>query len=181
MRILDIRRHTMRRKPEVHLSQQGIALAQLVGDASGPYSMVVTSTVPRAIETAIAMGFAVDETLDALGYLPDTVFAEIGWPLPFTQIAQALVRTKIGTQFAEAQARLWRKIAERIPHDQQALIITHGLFVELGLLASLPAIEPANWGGPVGYCEGVRLVYEDGCQHGEMLRLPAALQLIDNS
>jgi broad specificity phosphatase PhoE len=46
----------MRRKPGAHLSQDGIELARLVGETSGPFSLVVTSPIPRAIETAIAMG-----------------------------------------------------------------------------------------------------------------------------
>ena len=54
MRTLDIRRHTMRRKPGAHLSQDGIALARLIGENAGPYDLVVTSTIPRAVETAIA-------------------------------------------------------------------------------------------------------------------------------
>ena len=55
MRTLEVRRHTMRRKPGEHLSQDGINLARLVGDQSEPPSLVVTSDSPRALETAIAM------------------------------------------------------------------------------------------------------------------------------
>ena len=180
MRILDIRRHTMRRKPGAHLSQDGIALARLVGQEAPAYAHVVTSTIPRAIETAIAMGFEVHEMLDALGELPDAVMAAIGWPHPFAQVSQALAASSIATEFAAAQARLWRNIAERLPDGAHGLVITHGLFIELGTLASLPALPPENWGGPIGYCEGVRLVYDDGCQRGEVLRVPAEYRLIDN-
>ena len=180
MRMLEIRRHTMRRKPGAHLSQQGIDLARLIGGRSGPYSLVVTSTVPRAIETAIAMGFEVNETLEALGHLPEDAFAEIGWPRSFAQVAQAMKPGGPATQFAQAQASLWRMIAERIPDGQLGLIISHGLFVELGTRASLPEVDPATWGGPIGYCEGIRLVFDGGCRSGEILRVDAALQLIDN-
>ena len=180
MRTLDIRRHTMRHKPGKHISQQGIALARLVGDDAEPYSLVVTSTIPRAIETAIAMGFEVSETLDGLGQVPDAVSAEVGWPHPFTKIAQALTPKGAAAQFAETQARLWRMIAERIPEGHRGLVITHGVFVELGMLASLPEIDPASWGGPIGYCEGVRLAYDDHHLHGEILRVPAAFQLVEN-
>jgi broad specificity phosphatase PhoE len=47
-----------------HLSAQGIALARAMGAELGPIARVLTSTSPRAIETAIAMGLAVDETVD---------------------------------------------------------------------------------------------------------------------
>jgi len=61
MKILEIRRHSIRSKPGDHLSQQGVALARKIGEGMGPFAFVTTSTLPRAFETAIAMGFAVDE------------------------------------------------------------------------------------------------------------------------
>ena len=42
------------------LSQEGVNLARTLGGAMGPFAQVVASVVPRARETAIAMGFAVD-------------------------------------------------------------------------------------------------------------------------
>ena len=48
MRILEVRRHTMRRKPGQHLSQDGIELARMVGDQSGPFDLVVT--IPGNLE-----------------------------------------------------------------------------------------------------------------------------------
>src|SRR3712207_226910 len=48
------------------LSQEGVNLARTLGGALGPFAQVVTSVVPRARETAIAMGFAVDYELVTL-------------------------------------------------------------------------------------------------------------------
>ncbi|HLZ26921.1 MAG TPA: hypothetical protein VKV73_06335 [Chloroflexota bacterium] len=45
----------------------------------GPYDVVITSTVARAFETAIAMGFAVDEQWPALGLQPVEVLDEANW------------------------------------------------------------------------------------------------------
>ena len=67
MRTLEVRRHTMRRKPGQRLSQDGIELARLVGDGSGHFDLVVSSDVPRAIETAIAMGYEVNEIDPKIG------------------------------------------------------------------------------------------------------------------
>ena len=39
MRVLEVRRHSMRRKPGEHLSQDGIELARLVGEASEPFGL----------------------------------------------------------------------------------------------------------------------------------------------
>ena len=56
MRYLEHRRHSMRVQPGQHLNQAGVALARRVGETMGPFALVVTSTLPRAYETAIAMG-----------------------------------------------------------------------------------------------------------------------------
>ena len=66
MRYLEVRRHSKRVRPGQHLSQWGVLLARRVGDELGPFDRVVTSPLPRCIETAVAMGFAVDETIEAL-------------------------------------------------------------------------------------------------------------------
>ena len=88
MRTLEVRRHTMRRKPGQRLSQDGIELARLVGDGSGHFDLVVSSDVPRAIETAIAMGYEVNEIDPMLGQLPDDVFDSGVWPASFDKVEQ---------------------------------------------------------------------------------------------
>ena len=110
MRTLYVRRHTMRRKPGQHLSQDGIALARLVGAESGPFSLVVTSPVPRAVETAIAMGFEVDETDESLGRIPSGTAS--GWPCPFSRISEVVRAGGRAAKFATEIADLWRSIVE---------------------------------------------------------------------
>ena len=70
----------MRRKPGQHLSQDGVSLAQHVGQDLNPFDLVVASELPRAIETAIAMGFAVDRLDVDLGVLPKEVLTAIAQP-----------------------------------------------------------------------------------------------------
>ncbi len=180
MRILDIRRHTMRRKPGAHLSRDGIALARLVGKTAGPYDLVVTSTIPRAVETAIAMGFEVNQTREDLGHLPESIADAIGWPSPFAHVAKVLATDGPASAFAQAQAHLWRHIADQLPNGQRALIITHGLFIELGTAASLPNADFAGFGDAIGYCEGITLTYNDHSTSGEILRVPPRYRLVDN-
>jgi broad specificity phosphatase PhoE len=170
----------MRRKPGQHLSQAGIALARLVGSALGPFGLVVTSAIPRAVETSIAMGFEVHETLDALGNLPGDVLDEVGWPSPFARVARAVALGRRSAEFAEYQAGLWRSIVERVPDSEQALIITHGSFVELGAVASVPESDYDVWGDAIGYCEGVRLSYDGAITKCEVLRVPEQYHLIEN-
>lgn len=59
VRTIEHRRHTMRAKPGQHLNQAGVDLARRVGDGMGRFDRVVTSRLPRAFETAIAMGYAI--------------------------------------------------------------------------------------------------------------------------
>ncbi len=80
MKTIEIRRHTYRTKPGQHLSQQGVTLARKVGEGVGPFERVITSTVPRAFETAIAMGFAVDEQVELMSNYSDDVEFDAPWP-----------------------------------------------------------------------------------------------------
>jgi hypothetical protein len=49
-------------------------LARLVGESLGPFAVVVTSASPRAMETTVAMDFAVDDTVELpSGYVPGEV------------------------------------------------------------------------------------------------------------
>jgi hypothetical protein len=85
MRWLEVRRHSLIKKGLArgrgsHLSAQGVALARAVGAKLGPIAHVLTSTTPRAVETAIAMGLAVDDTVDLpSGYVPGEVEFHEQW------------------------------------------------------------------------------------------------------
>src|SRR6516225_9545510 len=98
MRTIEIRRHAYTKKGEgrgkgSHLSPEGVALARQAGGSLGPFDLVLTSPVPRTLETALAMGFAVDDQLEALGELSPEVCDEIGhherwtWEQPFVAFA----------------------------------------------------------------------------------------------
>lgn len=170
----------MRRKPGAHLSREGIALARVVAQSGKPYDLVVTSAIPRAIETAIAMGLEVDQIIEGLGQMPDAVDAEVGFPSPFRRVATAVAAGGAATRFATSQAELWRQVVQQVPDGGRALVVTHGLFIEMGAAACLPRADHAAWGGPIGYCEGMRLHYDGDWQHADVLRVPVGLQLIEN-
>ncbi len=175
MRYIEIRRHTMRVKPGQHLSQEGVTLARRVGEKSGPFNRVITSTVPRAFETAIAMGFAVDEQIEALSEMGHEVNAAIAWPASFANIAQAIRASEAAGRFARAQARLLRSIAKSLPEGGAALVISHGGIVEAAAIGCLPDADHAAWGPHCDCCEGVRLAF-DGEQFAgaEILRVNRA-------
>ena len=171
----------MRRKPGQHLSQDGIDLARLVGETSGPFSLVVTSPIPRAIETAIAMGFEVDETDESLTNIPNDVQRSIQyWPSPFSAVSHAVNSGGPAAKFGAELAGVWRSIVERIPDSTQALVVTHGGLVEVGAVAAVPDFPHGEWGGPIGYCEGLRLTFDGRFTSCEILRVPDEYHLIEN-
>src|SRR5258708_3964118 len=160
IRTMGVRRHTMRVKPGQHLSQAGVSLARHVGEGLGPFERVVTSTLPRAFETAIAMGFAVDEQVEQLSTFGEDVEAELEWPAGFAEVARIVAQNRPSSHFAREQAALWRSIAEQLPEGGHGLIVTHGGIIELGAVGCLPGADHAQWGPYCDYCEGIRLDYD---------------------
>lgn len=172
MRILEIRRHTQRNVPQPHLSQIGVDLARQAGNKMGKFDRVVTSTVPRAVETAIAMGYAVDEQIEQLGMMGEDVGAEIQWNVGFAEWSRVVKRGGAAARFAQSQAEIWRSIVRALPDNSRVLIITHGGIVEAGTIGCLPANTHITAEAACGYCEGVRLTFEgDTVIHLEMLRV----------
>ena len=51
-----------------------------------------TSTLPRAFETAIAMGFAVDAQIELMSTYGEDVEREVPWPQPFALMQAGNVR-----------------------------------------------------------------------------------------
>ncbi len=74
MKYLEVRRHSKRNPPRPHLIQEGVSLARKLGNTLGHFDRVITSTLPRALETAIAMGYAVDMEFEQLAPYGGDVF-----------------------------------------------------------------------------------------------------------
>jgi broad specificity phosphatase PhoE len=170
MRSLEVRRHSLTKKGASRgvgssLSAEGVSLARAVGAGLGPFAFVASSPVPRTLETAIAMGFAVDEILDLpSGYVPGEVehHAQWEWPRPYARYA-ALIAEGRGLARAAAAARgAFARIMQSIPDGAAALVISHGGTIEPALVACCPAADHGSWGPALRHCEGARLGYEDG-------------------
>ncbi len=172
MRILEVRRHTIRSSSSPHLSQDGVDLARRVGQGLGKFDRVVTSTLPRAFETAIAMGYAVDEQIEQLSTMGDEVDAEIQWNAGFAAWAHVVKRGGAAARFAHEQAELWRSIVRALPENGCALIISHGGIVEAGTIGCLPPTARTTYGPACSHCEGARLTFEsDTVVNVEILRV----------
>jgi broad specificity phosphatase PhoE len=172
MKIIEIRRHSIRSSGGDHLNRQGVALARKVGNGIGPFDFVVTSTLPRAFETAIAMGFAVDEQNDIMNTYGAAVEREAPWPMPFHHYAEIVMQDGAAAKYAYKLADYYGILLDRIPEGGSALIVNHGGVVELGVVACLPDADFSAWGDAVDYCEGARLFWDDGrFTRGEVLRV----------
>lgn len=173
MKILEVRRHSIRHSGGDHLSQAGVALARKVGQNIGPFDFVATSTLPRAFETAIAMGFAVTEQNELMNTYGGAVEREAPWPMPYFHYSEIVKQEGEASQYAHKLVDYYLKILERIPQGGSALAISHGGVVELGVVACLPEADFSAWGNSVDYCEGARLFWDDGqFTRGEVLRVP---------
>ena len=168
MRWLEVRRHSMTRKGATlgrgsQLSQEGVALARVVGECLGQFAYVVASASPRAIETAIAMGLAVDYTVDMpSGYLPGVVdhHEQWRWPAPYRRYAELLQRSTTLAAVAEAHRDIWTRVVLTVPDGAAALLIGHGGGIEPALVACLTGADHESWGAPFANCDGARLSFD---------------------
>lgn len=173
---IEHRRHSWRETGGTHLTQMGIDLARRVGETMGRFDLVVTSGVPRAYETAMAMGYVVDrqETLLRDG---NDYAEEVDWTLGCAEFARAYGLGKGVTDACRAQAALLRSIAGTLPANGRALLVSHGGIIEQGVVGLLPDFPFERWGQAFERCEGVLLRFDgDSCVDAEPLRLPPGWQ-----
>jgi broad specificity phosphatase PhoE len=171
MKILEIRRHSIRSQASDHLNQKGISLARSVGQDMGPFERVVTSTLPRAFETAIAMGFAVDAQSELMSTYGNDVNDEAPWPMSFARYAKVIQRGGAAARYAGKLAAYYESLMSSIATGQAVLVVNHGGVVELGVVGCLPMEDFSSWGDSVSYCEGARLYWENKFIRAEELRV----------
>jgi len=153
-----------------HLSAEGVALARLVGGGLGPVDRVYVSPYPRTMETALAMGFAVDESREFLcGYVPGEFehHDQWGWEEPYVRFAELLRAETTLAQRAAADARLWEDMLTAAPAGGRVLIVSHGGAIEPTLVACLPDADHRAWGIPFSHCDGAHLTFVPPAASGE--------------
>ena len=169
-RWLEVRRHSLTKKGHsrgrgTHLSNEGIALARAVGARTGPFAYVICGELPRHLETAVAMGFAVDGTV-ALpsGYVPGEVnhHDQWDWPEPYARYKEILDQQRGLATVATAHREIWLHALASISDGESALLIESGGAIEPTLVSCLPGADHRGWGAPLSHCDGVRLTFTDG-------------------
>jgi broad specificity phosphatase PhoE len=170
MRWLEVRRHSLTKKGPARergsqLSAQGVALARAVGAELGPIAYVLTSAAPRAIETAIAMGVAVDDTVELpSSYVPGEVgfHEQWTWAQPWVRYAELVGRGGGLTAVTGAHQAAWTRAMASVADGAAALVVSHGGAIEPTLVACLPHADHEQWGALLGHCDGARLGFADG-------------------
>jgi broad specificity phosphatase PhoE len=169
---LEVRRHSHTKKGDErgsgsHLSADGISAARAVGEEIGPFGFVVASIVPRTVETAIAMGFAVDACVDqGGGPLWEASLEEVPFHAqwesdePFVMYADAIARGGAMRDLAHLQLAIWTDALSHVEDGEAVLVVTHGGLIDSGLVAALPDADHAAWGPPISQLEGARLAFD---------------------
>ena len=176
-RLIEIRRHAERTKPGQNLSRTGIDRARVAGASGPPFARVVTSPSPRAVQTAVAMGYPVDVEESVLQSFGSAVSELIDWSVGFAGWQQGVAKSQVLAAFATLQAAVWRQVVTGILPGQAALVLTHGGMIEAGVMAAAPAHDWLAAGEALDHVEGVRLWFADErCVSASLLRFNGNVQ-----
>jgi broad specificity phosphatase PhoE len=163
--MLEVRRHSLTKKDGSGgsaLSAAGVTLARSIG-GEVRFGHVRTSTSARTIETAIAMGYAVDDALEMpSGYVPGEVehHDQWQWHESYARYAELIHAGGGLSRVAEELALLWVGALRQVPDGDAALVVAHGGGIEPALVACLPDADHSTWGLPFRQCDGARLMHD---------------------
>lgn len=165
MPTLELRRHSHRKTGGgSQLSQQGVDAARRLGERVGPFDHVATTVSPRARETAIAMGYAVDQELVTLAVDRD-VYAEmqdsLWWTTasPMSGLAELVLRRGAIWRYGSSLVAVWRDLMTPLADGGSALVIGHANELEVGLICCFPDADHRAWDPGFAPLEGARLTF----------------------
>jgi broad specificity phosphatase PhoE len=154
-----------------NLTTEGIARAKQASACNRAYAHVVTSPVPRAIQTAVAMGHGVDEEDWTLGSMGALVGGSIIFDDGFAVIQHVIRTDRAAGLYAELQALQLRHHLTQVEPGESVLVVSHGGIAEAGVIGLLPDVDLSGFGPSLDYCEGARLEFvDDRCTRIQVLR-----------
>jgi broad specificity phosphatase PhoE len=168
VKTLEVRRHSLTKKGPARehgslLSAEGVRRARAVGETMPEFDYVLTGPDRRHIETAVAMGYAVDESIDwASGYVTGVVehHDQWQWDQPFARYAELLVASAALRAVAEEHLEHWRRALMHVPDGGAALVISSGGSIEPVLVAAAVSSDWAEWGTALHQLDGATLVLD---------------------
>ena len=181
MRFLEVRRHSLTKKGQAResgslLSKEGVARARALGEQLPFAAYVLTGPDRRHVETAIAMGYAVDEMVSwPSGYVSGVVdhHDQWRWEYPFQRYAELLQTSTELHAVTQAHLSHWLRALDQVADGATALVISSGGSIEPMLVAAHPEGQHAGWGGALHQLEGATLTFDgDQCLSVQMQREP---------
>src|SRR5437764_4492788 len=167
MAILEIRRHaerTDRTSNESALAPAGRAMAESLAKRAPKFSLVLSSPLPRAKESAQLIAGRLDGVEP--GFLPemggvigDRIFGEMR---TLADWAEVLREREDARKFATEQLATWARVAMRVGEKDRVLAISHGGIIELPAITLAQRLRISLDGASFGYCEGVVVTYAKG-------------------
>jgi broad specificity phosphatase PhoE len=170
VRTLEVVRHSLTRKGAENgkassLSPEGVRLARQLGESLARMDYVAVGDQPRHLETAIAMGFAVDEQITwPSGYVDGEVrhHDQWTWDEPFVHYATLLAEGRRLSDVAQEHLSHWRRILDVVSDGGTAMVVSSGGSIEPVLVAAFPDADHATWGGPLHQLEGATILVDGG-------------------
>ena|SRR2546430_1160865 len=167
MSILEVRRHaerTDRGNEQSALSPAGRTMAESLATRAPKFSLVLSSPLPRAKETAELIAGRLDGVEP--GFLPemggvvgDRIFGEMR---TLADWAEVLREREDARKFATEQLATWARVAMRVGDKDRVLAISHGGIIELPAITLAQRLRVPLEGASFGYCEGVVVTYAKG-------------------
>jgi broad specificity phosphatase PhoE len=167
MPTLEIRRHaerTDRGNEQSALSRAGSEMAKVLSKKVGPFTLVLSSPLPRAKETAQTIAGRLDAVEP--GFLPemggvigDRIFGEMR---TLADWADVLREREDARKFATEQLATWARVAMRVAEKDRVLAVSHGGIIELPAITLAQRLRIPFEGASFGYCEGVVVTYAKG-------------------
>ena len=165
-------RHSHREGKNPHISKKGLTLANEIGKKLPSFDVVLSSSSVRAIETAIAMGFAITDTINFDDAMPKTTSQDTN-QMGYDTFIEYSEKIQSDSRFKDFSMNLVQFLNNKLKLFEKAnnvLIISHGGMIEISTIGYLPDIDYSSWGKCVDHCKGVKLVFKNGiCQEGSKL------------
>ncbi|MBI5949526.1 MAG: histidine phosphatase family protein [Chloroflexi bacterium] len=137
-----------------HLSEAGIEQARKAGSRFERFDLVVASPLPRAVETAVAMGFAVSQTHLGIQDIGERILQHVHWSDGFAAWATAYRSAPLVKSYVDYVGSLLSGWLDEVPEGGSLLVVTHGGIVEAMAVGLGPESDFNQLGPAAGYAEG---------------------------
>ena len=172
MKIVEVRRHSVRGKDK-GLSEEGRRIAREAAKTlSPPYALLIASPKERARETMEAFGYEDYEEDERFTTIRSPVIEKLEEKLE--ALAEAKGVSLLEAMFLDDDAKNALKewggkfldavidVAKDLNEGEKALVVFHGGSIEPAALLAFDEFDLKHIGGPLGYCEGVAFIIQNG-------------------